>query len=79
MIDPLKGEPAMRWLTEDQIAEVAAESLAAEIADEANALQRRARNLGLLLEIRNVADEFGVVIVRARNHYAKAMQPVVPA
>lgn len=67
----------MRFLTEAQIRELTAEAQAREIADEADALQRRARNAGMLLEIKNVANEFGVVLVRPRDHYAAARELAV--
>lgn len=67
----------MRFLTEEKIRELEAEALAREIADEADGLQRRARNAGMLLEIRNVANEFGVVLVRPRDHFAAARELVV--
>lgn len=67
----------MRFLTEAQIRELEAEALAREIADEADMLQRRARNAGMLLEIKSVANEFGVVIVRPRDHFAAARELAV--
>ena len=67
----------MKFLTEAMIRELQAEALAREIADEADALQRRARNAGMLLEIKNVANEFGVVLVRPRDHFAAARELAV--
>lgn len=69
----------MHYLTEDQIQEIKAEAFAREIADKANDLQREARDAGLRLEIRNIADEFGVVLVRPRNPHASALRLAVPA
>lgn len=67
----------MRYLTEKQIRELEAAALAREIADEAGELLKRARKAGMSLEIRNVADEFGVVLVRPRDHYAAARELAV--
>lgn len=72
-------EPGVKFLSESQIASVAAEAFAREIADQAQALQEIARNAGFVLTIENVADEFGVVIVQARNPHAAALRLAVPA
>ena len=69
----------MRFLTEEQIREIAAEVMAGEIADKASALQSVARSAGLVLEVRNIADEFGLVIVRPRDPHAMAKRLAVPA
>jgi len=70
---------SMRFLTEEQIQRIAREAMASEIADRANALVRAASHLGLVLEICNVADAFGVVTVRERDPYFMAKRVVVPA
>ena len=67
----------MRFLTEKQISELEAQALAREIADEADVLLRRARHAGMSLEIKSVANEFGVVIVRPRDHFAAARELAV--
>ena len=67
----------MRFLTEAQIRELEAQAQAREIADEAETLLRRARSSGLTLEVRNVANEFGVVLVRPRDHFAAARELAV--
>lgn len=67
----------MRFLTEKQIRALEAEALAREIADEAGALLRRARGAGMTLEIRNVASEFGVVLVKPRDKHAAARELAV--
>lgn len=67
----------MKFLTETQIRDLEAEALAREIADEAGALLTRARNAGMSLEIRSVANEFGVVLVRPRDCYAAARELAV--
>ena len=68
----------MHYLTEKQIQAIAAEQLAAEIADAANRLQRMAADHGMVLEIVNVADLFGVVLVRpiATHHETDCHVPV---
>ena len=67
----------MKFLTETQIRELEAQAQAREIADEAGALLRRARNAGMSLEITNVANEFGVVLVRPRDHFVAARELAV--
>lgn len=69
----------MRFLTEKQILDIQAELVAAEIADDAERLCRRARRAGCVVEIHSVADEFSVATVRQRATYADAMRLVVPA
>lgn len=69
----------MKFLTETQIQLCAAEQLAAEVADKAEYLQRKARDAGLIVEIRSVADLFSVVTVRQCDPYAMANHPTVPA
>jgi hypothetical protein len=64
----------MRYLTDQQIRDLEAQAQAREIADEAEALVRRARSSGFTLEVRNVANEFGVVLVRPRDHFAAARE-----
>ncbi len=67
----------MKFLTEAMIRDLEAQALAREIADEAEALLRRARSSGFTLEVRNVANEFGVVLVRPRDHHAAARELAV--
>lgn len=67
----------MRFLTEKQISELEAQAQAREIADEAGALLQRARDAGMSLEITNIANEFGVVLVRPRDHFAAARELAV--
>ena len=69
----------MRFLTEDQIRDIANEVMAGEIADQASALQSVAHSAGLVLEVHNVADVFGVVVVRPRDPHAMAKRLAVPA
>lgn len=69
----------MKFLTETQIRELEDQALAREIADDADALQARARDAGFTLEITNVADEFGVVLVRPRDTFHRALRLAVPA
>lgn len=70
---------AMRFLSEDQIRQIQAEAFAAEVADQAEALQRVASDAGMVLEIVSIADVFGVVTVRERNPHAHASRTAVPA
>lgn len=70
---------AMRFLSEDQIREIQAEAFAAEIADQAQALQRVAGQAGFVLEIHSVADVIGVVTVRPRDPHFMAKRTAVPA
>lgn len=67
----------MKFLTEAQIRDLEAQAQAREIADEAETLLRRARSSGFTLEVRNVANEFGVVLVRPRDHHAAARELAV--
>lgn len=67
----------MKFLTEAQIRDLEAQAQAREIADEAEMLLHRARSCGFTLEVRNVANEFGVVLVRPRDHYAAARELAV--
>ena len=69
----------MRFLTEKQIRELEAQALAREIADEAEALVRRARAADCVLEIHSVADLFSVATVRPRANLMAAHGLVVPA
>lgn len=69
----------MQYLTEAQIREIQAQAFAAEIADQAQALQRVAGHAGLVLEIHSVADVMGVVTVRKRDPHYLAKRTAVPA
>jgi hypothetical protein len=70
---------SMRFLTEDQIREIQAELVAAELADDAERLCRRARSAGCVVEITSIADTFGVVSVRPRDVHSAARGLAVPA
>jgi len=69
----------MRFLTDEQIREIQAQAFASEIADKAQALQRVACQMGLVLEIHSVADVMGVVTVRPRDPHYLAKRTVVEA
>lgn len=58
---------AMRFLSEDQIREIQEQAFAVEIADQAQALQRVARDAGMILEVVSIGGLFGVVTVRQRE------------
>lgn len=70
---------SMRFLTEDQIRRVEREIQAQRLADEANELTRRIARAGFVLEVKSIADAFGVVTVRERDVHAKARMQAVPA
>ncbi len=69
----------MRFLSEDQIRQVEREIQAQRFADEANLLASRVARAGLVLEVKSIADAFGVVTVRERDIHAKARLQSVPA
>ncbi len=69
----------MRFLTEEQIREIQSELVAAELADDAERLCRRARDADCVVEITSIADVFGVVSVRPRDRHAQARSTAVPA
>lgn len=70
---------SMRFLTEDQIRRVEREIQAQRLADEANELARRIARAGFVLEVKSIADAFGVVTVRERDIHANARMQAVPA
>jgi len=70
---------SMRFLTEDQIRQIAREAAASEIADRANALVSASSQLGFVLEVKSIADSFGVVTVRERDPHVRARELAVPA
>jgi len=64
--------------TKEEMDAIVAQAVASQIANQANELQAIARDAGFVLTIENVANEFGVVLVRPRDHFAAARELAVP-